>query len=1093
MSYSNITFIENSYTISQFDKYVYAKNDIYLPLNPFDNLEIKIVNMSPNIIYVNSLTENIQNKAIQIGNTNVLSYDSASNTWNVTEIASNKVTLNQNDLFYLTNSLYGELNVVLPLSPPNGTILLFKDFGSANLNNIVLETPELIDGGATKIISDNYKTIELLFNGTTWTTLQSKIPAFNSSLLSNGTIITDSKLVFNNSTFNFISNNETDLIVDINKSSINKKKINQYYLEQKGPFINLPPSINVNNLNVSNDNFILFYDSLLNVGNKWIPYFELLSQANNYDNNALVTNNINQTLTIDETFIKEKQGFSLVLFNSILDKFNNNILELTNIKVDVSTLINRLNYIDSLINTYIENDVFPLTEKGDLWTYTTINSRMPISDDNKILVANCCTNNSLSWENITNLPIVNINTFNANTENVTTATIINSNITNATIVTENVTNSTINNSQINTGNLTNTTIDSKNATTSNITNLTVDNATIGTENITNSTIANATIGTENVTNSTINTANITNATIGTENVTTSTLGTVNITTAIIGTQVVTNSTVGTKNTQNSSINNANITNAVIDTENVTTSNITTANITSLKIGNWEMKQNQDNDFEYSYMGTPVETIDNTPPPVVPPEDPTSNMALWYDASDVTTLWQDQAGTTNQVTSDGQTILHWKDRSFKGTNMSNSSGPVYEYPGVNGIGNVLFSNNQLIPNPITPLSYETDAYGTMIIVCMPSPVAGQENHPFWYNGWGGSNIYDINHHSSELFGMTLGQTGVNLFVPNTVMIYVVTTDNSITQIYVNDVTAGNHVYEKNNPLFSYILSQWTMGPFTGKLCELRVYDTKLTNVELQNIVDILVPKWGIDVNATLPATALEPGVEWAVDATRADTVTTSIGNYVPYTSQWNGEHSGGQIYAFKGAAYNNSPLFYDNDQTPYMNFRQNAEKLYIEPGQQSPPVWDHTVYILLDIIGSGWNTPLRVQTSSADVGYYDFSFYNRTSSMRVIFAITTNEGYQSIDIEDVSTDPLIANGPHLVTYYAGANEMYTTINGAHITGSPMTGLSLTPLPAPSVPMILSAGYGLNGYIYEIRAYNGKHDNATINSTKSEIASKFNITL
>jgi hypothetical protein len=55
---------------------------------------------------------------------------------------------------------------------------------------------------------------------------------------------------------------------------------------------------------------------------------------------------------------------------------------------------------------------------------------------------------------------------------------------------------------------------------------------------------------------------------------------------------------------------------------------------------------------------------------------------WYDASDLTTLWQDTAGTT-PVTTDGQSVARWDDKSGNGNNLLQSTSgfrPVYRTSG-----------------------------------------------------------------------------------------------------------------------------------------------------------------------------------------------------------------------------------------------------------------------------------------------------------------------------------------------------------------------------------------------------------------------------
>jgi len=63
----------------------------------------------------------------------------------------------------------GTATVILPLTPPSGTVARVKDFsGNAATQNITVSTGELIDGSATYVINTNYGELTVAFTGTTW-------------------------------------------------------------------------------------------------------------------------------------------------------------------------------------------------------------------------------------------------------------------------------------------------------------------------------------------------------------------------------------------------------------------------------------------------------------------------------------------------------------------------------------------------------------------------------------------------------------------------------------------------------------------------------------------------------------------------------------------------------------------------------------------------------------------------------------------------------------------------------------------------------------------------------------------------------------
>lgn len=78
------------------------------------------------------------------------------------------------------------------------------------------------------------------------------------------------------------------------------------------------------------------------------------------------------------------------------------------------------------------------------------------------------------------------------------------------------------------------------------------------------------------------------------------------------------------------------------------------------------------------------------PFILSPED-MSDVAAWYDAQDLSTLWQD-SGRTTAVTADGQTVEAWDDKSGNARHATNATGTAtYSAKGVNGLPAVDFPN------------------------------------------------------------------------------------------------------------------------------------------------------------------------------------------------------------------------------------------------------------------------------------------------------------------------------------------------------------------------------------------------------------------
>jgi len=118
--------------------------------------------------------------------------------------------------------------------------------------------------------------------------------------------------------------------------------------------------------------------------------------------------------------------------------------------------------------------------------------------------------------------------------------------------------------------------------------------------------------------------------------------------------------------------------------------------------------------------------------------PSGQLKNWYDASDITTLWQNTAGTT-AVTASGQTVLLWKDKSVNGNHLSISSGgPAYTTGVMNSLPIVRFSGNKLA-NLAPSMGNSTDNF-TVIGVFTATSNSGWDNWLNWGNGTGDLAVY-----------------------------------------------------------------------------------------------------------------------------------------------------------------------------------------------------------------------------------------------------------------------------------------------------------------------------------------------------------------
>jgi len=78
-------------------------------------------------------------------------------------------------------------------------------------------------------------------------------------------------------------------------------------------------------------------------------------------------------------------------------------------------------------------------------------------------------------------------------------------------------------------------------------------------------------------------------------------------------------------------------------------------------------------------------------PWMPTNLPSGQLKNWYDAADFSTFWQD-AGATTPVTTNGQMVLCWKDKSGNGNDIKSANGPTYTTGVMNSRPLLRFADN-----------------------------------------------------------------------------------------------------------------------------------------------------------------------------------------------------------------------------------------------------------------------------------------------------------------------------------------------------------------------------------------------------------------
>jgi autotransporter-associated beta strand protein len=115
-------------------------------------------------------------------------------------------------------------------------------------------------------------------------------------------------------------------------------------------------------------------------------------------------------------------------------------------------------------------------------------------------------------------------------------------------------------------------------------------------------------------------------------------------------------------------------------------------------------------------------------PWTPANLPSDQLKNWYDAADLTTLWQN-TGATTPVTATGQTVLRWNDKSANGNHLTvGSGGPAYTAAAMNALPVLRFNGNSM-SNLTATMGSSTDNF-TVIGVFKVASNTGWDNWVDW---------------------------------------------------------------------------------------------------------------------------------------------------------------------------------------------------------------------------------------------------------------------------------------------------------------------------------------------------------------------------
>lgn len=237
--------------------------------------------------------------------------------------------------------------------------------------------------------------------------------------------------------------------------------------------------------------------------------------------------------------------------------------------------------------------------------------------------------------------------------------------------------------------------------------------------------------------------------------------------------------------------------------------------------------------------------------------PTSitGLSLWFDPSDVTSLYQN-SGLTTPISADGQTVSGMADKSGNGYSATSSAGPTYKTSIVNGKSILRFNGSQWINNVSYP--FPNTAYSIFAIGYLTSNNGNWQRLLQAYNdgilflgtyngviatftgtgGWqGGTSANSPSYTQLSNWYLTEMQLTGSTLYPYVTGNAQSTKSGSTTSSFTNlNIGGANGTYSGQ--------------PWTGDIGEIVIYNSYLSDANRQTIEGYLAWKWGLQ--SQLPA-------------------------------------------------------------------------------------------------------------------------------------------------------------------------------------------------------------------------------------------------
>jgi hypothetical protein len=237
----------------------------------------------------------------------------------------------------------------------------------------------------------------------------------------------------------------------------------------------------------------------------------------------------------------------------------------------------------------------------------------------------------------------------------------------------------------------------------------------------------------------------------------------------------------------------------------------------------------------------------------------SSLALWMDAADITTMWQDSGGTT-PVTATGQSVARWRDKSINATVFTGAS-PVITYNSFNSLPSLNFATAGagMATSSLTGTSGDLTVF---LVYRSPTGV----NTPMFVFGpvfaVPGSSLDFALVQANTPFAITNANANAgNIVTQNTnygaaagvqLLVAATVTAGGAVSLHTNGAAASTGSFTRSpRTTANFGTINGYNGFTTGFISEVIIYNAVLSTGARQGIEAYLANKWAITLNANNP--------------------------------------------------------------------------------------------------------------------------------------------------------------------------------------------------------------------------------------------------